>query len=615
MNRRTRPHRAALTRWALLGALAALAAFVAPAPCAAQPYSSGQQAKWELSGFERRLVQKTLDTRGLELLNPGEAEGLEIEEILVESEEVFTPEDLWPDWLNIFHATSRSPVVRQSILLEPGDRYNQVLIDQSARNLRQLPLTLAVALILPVRGRDSPPGTVKLLAITKDVWSLRPNASFEYVDGTFTYLTASISETNLAGRHMQAALRATLEQGALSVSERYINQRLMGERLALEERFAVVFNRDNFDYEGIEADVDLSQPLYSLRDRWSWRLKLDAHHRIERDLIGPDVRTFDDPATPMIEELPHAWRSREVLAEASVTRSFGFAFKVNLTLGHAVQIQRNRFGVTEQERDAYAPELVEAFERDVLARSEVSSSPFVGLDLFTTDFVALRNINTYALAEDFRLGPRFTTRFSHSERLLGASASFERIVNSFTWRWLLLDRVEDPSRRGDLLSLSLSQATRYQDASFQDNTLTASLRNVSPVLASGRLVNRLLATYRFNDLTNVRDVLGGDSGLRGYAAGEFQGRSRLSVNTEWRTLPIEFYTFHLGLVVYYDVGGVADEEDLSDLAVYHTPGVGFRLLNPSSNRTVFRGDWGFPLNPPVGGVFPGSASFGFEQAF
>jgi outer membrane translocation and assembly module TamA len=149
-----------------------------------------------------------------------------------------------------------------------------------------------------------------------------------------------------------------------------------------------------------------------------------------------------------------------------------------------------------------------------------------------------------------------------------------------------------------------------------DNEINASMRNYSPVFLAGRLVLQGSMVYRYDDLSNSTSTLGAGSGLRGYPSAVFFGASRVAGHVEWRTLPLEFYTFHLGAAAFYDTGGIADRGDWSDLSVYHGTGLGLRLLNPAGNRIVMRADWGIPLTPVAGlATWPGEFTFGFEQAF
>src|SRR5262249_22566682 len=115
--------RAAFVRGLLVGAVLALLLAVTR--------SAGAS---ELSALERSLVKETLDERKLEL-DP-EPEDKWIESVDVRRVEVFDKRDPVPDFVNVFHTTSREAVIRHEILFAPGERYTQAKADEIARNLR-----------------------------------------------------------------------------------------------------------------------------------------------------------------------------------------------------------------------------------------------------------------------------------------------------------------------------------------------------------------------------------------------------------------------------------------------------------------------------------------------
>lgn len=612
-------------------ALLALLTLLLVAPAVAQepaPPEGGDAAPIDLTGedagpewkrmsaFEWRQVQRALDKHGLTLLEPSAAEGRTIEEIIVETEEVFTDEDPWPNLFNIFHVTSKDYVIAREVLLQPGDAYVHARINESERNLRALGAALlSVALVIPVEG--SAPDQVKLLVVAKDIWSLRLSWNALFVGDTLTFLAMSLNETNLFGLHKQVALTTLLEQDTFSVGERYLDPRLLGSRLQLGEEVSVKFNRETGVVEGYEGAVSFGRPLFSLSTKWGWNLSASGVTEIGRFYEGRQVRRYDNPDTEaIVEELPYHWRTRVGSLATSVTRSFGLDIKQNVTLGYRLSFQEFEWGERDSQLEDADPVTVASFEERVLPRTETISGPTASYQVFMADFVVLRNFETFALAEDFRLGPSLAVSASHSEPQLGSTFRFQRMSGSLIYRWLFGDKEDNPSRKGDLLAASVGYETRYQESEFQDNETTFAIRNYTPVFWHGRVATRVLMIHRFRDRSNQQTTLGGGTGLRGYPSGAFLGRSLTRGNLEWRTLPIELYTFQLGLVAFYDVGGVADDSSLSDLALYHGVGIGGRVVNPTTDKVVMRFDYGFPLNPPAGiGVFPGSFEFGFEQAF
>ena len=97
-----------------------------------------------------------------------------IERIEIVREDIIAQSDPWPNFLNRLHMTTREYIVRQEILVAPGQQWNQDKVDESARNLRRL-FILAVVRAIPCKS--SRPGHVILLVVTKDLWSIRMNTS------------------------------------------------------------------------------------------------------------------------------------------------------------------------------------------------------------------------------------------------------------------------------------------------------------------------------------------------------------------------------------------------------------------------------------------------------
>lgn len=610
-----------VTTWSLTRLTVALATAIAVV-CGAlavsaqgpAPHHAGTANPRDMSDYEWHLVQAALEARGLELLTDDQASGKTVEAIVVSTEEVFTAEDLYPNWANALHVVSHPDVIAREVLLEPGEPYVAELAAESARNLRG-PQVLTVAQVLPVRG--STPGKVKILVVTKDLWSLRTNLNFLVVGDVIDFLSVSLTETNFLGLHKQAGLVGRLEQDTVSLGEFLVDRRAWGSRIGVSESAHVIFNRDSGKIEGFRGGLSVGQPLYSLRQRWGWSVTATGVTEIGRFFQGADLHVLDDPDTPEDEAMPFVWRTEGLDVDASVVRSFGLKFKRNLSLGYRLTYESYAYGDSDADRRRFEPHLVDLFERSFLPRSELVSAVYAQVDLFEARYLSLRNLETYALPEDFRFGPLLMARLSHADPAIGSNARFERLGTTAVYRWLLFEPPDgNPGRDGDVFSAALGYDTRIEGAELFDNEIQASLRNYSPVFAAGRLVVQSSLTYRFNDLSNATNTLGADSGLRGYPSALFFGASKVAGHVEWRTLPVAFYSFHLGGAAFYDAAGVSDRSDWSDLIVYHGAGLGLRLLNPVANRIVLRADWGIPLNPPpTMTVLPGEFTFGFEQAF
>src|SRR5260221_1557548 len=164
-----------LASWLLAGALGAAL------PAKAHP----------LSDYERESVRLALEKASAEV-DPA-PDHKWIEGIDVVTLDVIEPRDPAPGFLNWFHATTRPRIIEREMLAQVGDRYDPALVEETERNLRVR--QLSVVLIVATKG--SAPDRVRLLVVTKDVWSLRVNWEPVFVNGRLQSLYLQPSEENL----------------------------------------------------------------------------------------------------------------------------------------------------------------------------------------------------------------------------------------------------------------------------------------------------------------------------------------------------------------------------------------------------------------------------------
>ena len=138
--------------------------------------------------LERESVEEALALLGLTI--DASPEGKVIGHVDVVNQEVFSPHDWRLQLPNVFHRTTRSGIIERELLLAPGQRWNATLVDESVRNLQAPPpLFIAdgtrfaapqssVVAIVPVVSPVS--STVDVLAVTRDLWSLRFNTDFQF---------------------------------------------------------------------------------------------------------------------------------------------------------------------------------------------------------------------------------------------------------------------------------------------------------------------------------------------------------------------------------------------------------------------------------------------------
>lgn len=537
------------------------------------------------AGYEERLVAWGLAQHGREL--EPRPEGQRIEEVLVASENVFSPDDPYPLFLNAFHVRTREQVLRREVLLNPGDSWDAARAQETERNLRRLFL-LGVARVVAVKGRA---GGVALLVVAKDRWSLRLSNSFTLIGSLLQYLFLQLVEINFNGWGQQLAVNTVVRLDTFSIGQTFVERRLLSSRWYLGEAASLVFNRQSGQLEGTSGQVTVGKPLISLDQEWGVLLDGSWNVRRRRVFRGGAVWQVPYPDETSGQTLPLVYDVREFTGEASYTRSFGRALKLDVTGALGGYSRQYTPALAEGEQAAF-------LTARYLPRSENVTYASVSARAFPSNFKVLKNLDTFELSEDLQIGWLAQGGVRYAFPLPFAPSHFLEVGAALRYRLYEAD---------DLLTVTVAGAMRIRPGQETANRrLAAEVTNYSPRFWGGRLVTRVLLDLKANDLDNRQLLLGGSTGLRGAYPEQFSGRNMLLGNLEYRARPIELWSNWLGVVLFYDVGSAFDT--LPQLT--HTFGIGFRLLLPQLNREVLRVDFGFVFGGPPAGPDRITASWG-----
>ncbi|MDP2271568.1 MAG: hypothetical protein Q8N23_08350 [Archangium sp.] len=537
------------------------------------------------TGYEDRLIAWGVALHSREL-EPA-PEGKRIEEVLIASEDVFAPSDPYPLFLNLIHVRTREPVIRREVLLAAGDLWDSHRVMETERNLRRLFL-LAVVKVVAVKGRD---GGVALLVVSKDRWSLRLSNSFTLIGSLLQFLQLQLIEVNFNGWGQQLAVNTTIRLDTFTVGQTFIERRLLSSRWYFGESAALIFNRQTGALEGTTGAVAFGRPIITLDQEWGFLLDTSWNSRRRRVFRGASIWQLPYPDASSGQTVPLVYDVREFAGEATLTRSFGRALKVDLSgsLG----------GYSRQ----YRPSLVEGEQADwlianYLPRSENVTYVTAYARAFPADYRVLRNIDTFEISEDFQLGWVAQGGVRWAFPLPFAPSSFVELGASLRYRFYKAD---------DLFTVTVAGAMRVRPGQeLANRRFAAELSNYSPQFWGGRLVTRVLVDFKGNDLDNRQLLLGGSTGLRGAYPEQFTGRNLVLANVEYRARPLELWSNWLGIVLFYDVGSAFDTVVLPT----HTVGIGFRLLLPQLNKEVLRIDFGFVFGGSIPGADRINASWG-----
>jgi hypothetical protein len=614
----------------------------------------------KLSSYEQESLAIALARTGASV--EPTPEGKTVESIEVVALDVIEQRDPAPQFLNWFHVTTQDYIVRREVLIRPGKTYVQQLADESARNLRTF-TQFSVVLVYPVKG--SSPDKVRILVITKDVWSLRLSWDPQFRNAGFTSLSLTPAESNLLGTTQIVGATVDFRPNTYAVGGTYVVPRVGGSRITARASASVVFNCASGDAEGGSGEFIYGQPMYSTRAKWSWLVASTYSNTISRPYSGQNDSICSGPGATLrrtaiaepssdgavrVVLLPFIFRTETLRTQLGVTRSFFTQNKVNFSFGIEADrtnyqalngdVTRARAGSctlpqygntcgtwqpSDYSEEASAEEV--ALARDIFAnnyqrRGDQRISPYVQLHAFRTGFFRTLNNTTLGLQEDVHLGHDVYLRVYPAFRplstrtLLGVYASV-----GYTWQWLdgfvrlgasSLTELATAGNERQLVRATESEAMQpVTGLSQSDGEIQLHSYISSPSLVLGRLH---VATSFIEQSPQYKPRflgLGSSYRLRGYQGFAFRDEPTLLVNnTEFRTKPLSVLTTLVGGAVFWDVGHVAENFDA--LKLHHGVGAGIRVLIPQLDRQVFRLDLGFPA--------PGSLSqvtffAGFYQAF
>jgi hypothetical protein len=558
-----------------------------------------------LSAYEAITLRQAAARVGASDVVVEAPEGKLVERVDIVILDVFDEQDPVPDAVNVFHATTREFVIRQELLFDAGQPYSSARADESARNLRTI-RQLSLVLVLPVEG--SSPDRVRVLVITKDVWSLRLNWDIEGSAGkngpTITRFVLAPTEENFLGTHTTVGALFTLDPGAYSFGLSAAKRRLFGSDIELNAAGGVIYGRATGEPEGSYGTFTYGAPLRRTSDRWGWGVGVTFLDDVARryDETGK-VQRFDAEVTPENDALPIEYARERFQGGVEVVRSFGVSDKFDVTLGAEADRRLSRY----QHRPGADPAAEQELVDEWLPVNDTRISPFAQLRTQRERFFHGFDLETLALQEDYRLGPEALLRVYPASSAAGSTRDLVGLTSGFSYTAGFAD---------GLVRAVVLNNVEYEFHGDHQATLSAQIHVASPRFAFARFVADGVVADAYENYLNTHYVLGGDTRLRGYPLSGFEGSLRGTsigaANAELRTTSVDIFSMHVGLAAFFDAAGAADA--LDQLSFQQSAGLGLRILFPYFDRTVFRADWGFPLSSGYS-TLPGALFVTFGQAF
>jgi hypothetical protein len=258
------------------------------------------------------------------------------------------------------------------------------------------------------------------------------------------------------------------------------------------------------------------------------------------------------------------------------------------------------------------PALAATFLAEIAPRSEMRSEAYARYEMFTARYGVFRNLDTFDLRENRRLGPWVKVEVAAGTPAWGADFAAFPMAASTGWA---------VASGGGYAYVAVAGAMRYAHLPgspwrFVDQSLQTQAYFASPIV--GRLAGLVVMAETDAvraDTRKTRYLLGGATGLRGYAIGDRDGSSQIVAHVELRTLPLPVFSQRFGGVIFYDVGDAAPSFDV--LVPHHDVGAGVRWLIPQLNSAVWRIDWAVAMQGTryTRAGLPGRITAGLMQVF
>ncbi len=457
---------------------------------------------------------------------------------------------------NRYHVLTRESTIRSQLLFEPGDAYSPRLAEESERLLRGR-LYLVEASIRPIRYRD---GVVDVCVTTQDVWTLKPDFSYERAGGE-NEIYVELEDLNLAGTGAALSLSYSSDNERDSAGIRFSDPQLGRSRVALSASLA-----DNSD--GHQRFLGIERPFFALDTRWS-----------------AGIRLFDEKKVAPLYDLGNKvleFGQARSLLQISGGRSRG------LVDGWA---RRLSAGVVFDDYDFFRPDSTLA---GAVPANRKLVYPFVAVELLEDEFVKTANQDQIGRTEDIYIGTRLTASLGWSATGFGADRERFVFAGQASTGFGTPDRV--------LWLVNAGVHGRYEQRDLRNTVLSARLRYYRRQ-SEKRLFFASLATDAGERLDLDNPVrLGGNTGLRGYPLAYQNGASRLVATLEQRYFT-DWYPLRLvriGGAIFADVGrtwGRNPAGGSGSLGWLSDVGFGLRLTSPrSSTGSVLHIDLAFPLD-------------------
>jgi hypothetical protein len=436
-------------------------------------------------------------------------------------------------WVNKLHFLTKERVVRQELLFKNGQAYDQELMEESERNLRNLNF-LGKAKIQAIPRED---GKVNILVKTQDQWSTSVSITAQVV-GSYYSAEAYFEEHNLLGwgKNLILGYQKNSERDHRQLS--FLDGNIAGTHL--------VFQTDLYKLsDGYSYNFLFSRPLYSL--------SLNSTFAIQYQNEKCQVDYYKDGE----EEFSYQRRNRFFYAE------------YDRVMGDKTKKIASLFYQSENKTHSLPSASDSASYSELLPANRELQHLGVSLKLWHPQYEKLNYLDNFGMIEDVDLGWKIQgswgLNLNHpfdKNRTDIASLKFLFPFRLSTNQFLFFSQVvhgDWTNNRWDKI-LSQTETRFYLQTPYWQT-----------------LVFRALAVSSWRQEKGFQLLLGGTNGLRGFEKFRFSGRNELVVNFEDRIYtPWRILTVALGGILFCD-GGYVWNDKLAGRKLHGDVGAGMLL--------------------------------------
>jgi hypothetical protein len=509
--------------------------------------------------------------------------------IVIQPKNVFDPsipgENHFPyTWANAIHFTTRDRVVRQALLVKPGEVADKDLLDESERILRSLPF------IKDARIRTFPvgDGRVDVVVETHDTWTTQPQIDFGS-EGEKSHFTAGMLEENLFGYGKSASFFYKDNPEGTSREYAYADPQLFGSRVQLNSLY-------DDTPTGNQQHLNIAQPFYSLQSNWAAGGNWNHIKGLQQVVVnGVQANAYDRD-------------------HHDVDTFVGFRVNRNPVSVHRLSLHYAYF------TDYFSP--VPGQTLAPLPNDKTISGPIARWDWVESRFIKETFIDRAERVEDINLGHTAELSAGYASRKLGSTDDTVPFTASDQFGF---------GHEGEHFFIgSYGMVGRY--SAYASNQTGGRLNNAL-YFVNGNYYKHLPTEFPFTAVIHAESAyaqnidaenqleLGGDTGLRGFRVQSFTGNKSVLMNVEGRAFyPHELlHVAYVGGAMFADAGQLQSQGNPYTWKDTHASiGAGIRVaLTRSTGGSVYRFDVAYALGPIQQDkriVFSISGGQGFSQA-